>query len=136
MFKHIMVPVDLAHADKLSRALETAALMAGATDATVSYAHAFSTAAHRPTAMPPRLAYGNGAAAGHRMGNKPGTRRGTDHHDRPANPRTVSIVTEVQRRGGAMPLRRNEGLERVAGIEPARLAWKARALPLHHTRAG
>ncbi len=25
-------------------------------------------------------------------------------------------------------------MERVAGIEPARLAWKARALPLHHTR--
>jgi hypothetical protein len=26
-------------------------------------------------------------------------------------------------------------LERAAGIEPARLAWKARALPLHHARA-
>ena len=25
-------------------------------------------------------------------------------------------------------------LERVAGIEPAQLAWEARALPLHHTR--
>src|SRR5947207_13795104 len=27
-------------------------------------------------------------------------------------------------------------LERVAGIEPARSAWEADRLPLHHTRAG
>ena len=28
----------------------------------------------------------------------------------------------------------NEKMERVAGIEPAYLAWKARALPLSYTR--
>ena len=33
-------------------------------------------------------------------------------------------------------LRRNSQLERVAGIEPARSAWEADRLPLHHTRAG
>ena len=27
-------------------------------------------------------------------------------------------------------------MERVTGIEPVSLAWKARVLPLHNTRAG
>lgn len=37
--------------------------------------------------------------------------------------------------GATQKLPIGDRLERVAGIEPARLAWKARALPLHHTRA-
>ena len=37
MFRHIMVPVDLAHADKLGHALETAADLAAHWDAKVTY---------------------------------------------------------------------------------------------------
>jgi hypothetical protein len=33
------------------------------------------------------------------------------------------------------PVRRVDKVERVAGIEPARSAWEADKLPLHHTRA-
>ncbi|PWR03497.1 universal stress protein UspA [Meridianimarinicoccus roseus] len=37
MYTHIMVPVDLAHADRLPRALETAALLGRAAQAKVTY---------------------------------------------------------------------------------------------------
>lgn len=37
MFKHIMVPVDLAHADKLGKALDTAGLIGKTSGASVTY---------------------------------------------------------------------------------------------------
>lgn len=37
MFKHIMVPVDLAHADKLDRALDVAGLLGRTMEAQVTY---------------------------------------------------------------------------------------------------
>ena len=43
MYSRIMVPVDLAHADKLSRALETAAVLAKADGATLIYTGVAST---------------------------------------------------------------------------------------------
>lgn len=52
MFKKIMVPVDLAHAGKLEKALGTAAMLAQHEDATVTYVAVTSAApsalAHNP----------------------------------------------------------------------------------------
>jgi len=52
MFEKIMVPVDLAHAGHLTRALETAAMLARQFDATVTYvgvtAEAPTSQAHNP----------------------------------------------------------------------------------------
>lgn len=59
MFKKIMVPVDLAHADKLDKALGTAAMLAGHDDATVTYVAVGSAApssqAHTPAEFADRL---------------------------------------------------------------------------------
>ena len=71
----------------------------------------------------------------------PGAFRRRQRH--PARDRAVPAPRaaargRLQRRGrpaASARLASLEGLERVAGIEPALPAWEAGALPLHHTRA-
>ena len=48
--------------------------------------------------------------------------------------RPVSRTEYVRYAGSAVAWRHGGRLERVAGIEPARSAWEADRLPLHHTR--
>jgi nucleotide-binding universal stress UspA family protein len=59
MFHNIMVPVDLAHTEPLTRALEAAAMLARATGATVTYvgvtAETPTSVAHNPTEFGARL---------------------------------------------------------------------------------
>lgn len=59
MFKHIMVPVDLDHADKLDKALKTAADLARLYNATLTVAGVVSTApghgVHNPAEYEARL---------------------------------------------------------------------------------
>lgn len=59
MFKRIMVPVDLAHADRLNRALEIAADLAKPTGATLLYTGVASSApgsiAHNPKEFADKL---------------------------------------------------------------------------------
>ncbi|WP_416898897.1 MAG: universal stress protein [Minwuia sp.] len=77
MFSKIMVPVDLAHADALQKALETAADLARHYDAPVCYVGVTSTApgsvAHNPTEYAQKLdafADAQGDAHGHRTDSK------------------------------------------------------------------
>lgn len=60
MFKHIMVPVDLAHVGKLDRALDAAVLLGKGSDAKVTYVgvttEAPSGLAHNPEEYGQRLA--------------------------------------------------------------------------------
>lgn len=59
MFKNIMVPIDLAHAGKIEKALETAAMLARQDGATVTYVAvggpAPSSLAHTPAEFAQRL---------------------------------------------------------------------------------
>lgn len=60
MFTHIMVPVDLAHADKIDRALETAGLLGKTTGAKITYvgvtAQTPTGLAHNPEEYAAKLA--------------------------------------------------------------------------------
>jgi nucleotide-binding universal stress UspA family protein len=70
MFRRIMTPVDLAHADKLGRSLQTAALLARAEGGTVTYVSVTGnlpgSVAHNPAEFEQKLhAFARGQATAH-----------------------------------------------------------------------
>src|SRR5213595_1876105 len=66
------------------------------------------------------------------MGSSPGA----PYAPRRVRRQTVSPLRLGAARSSRTPVSRLARLERVAGIEPARSAWEADRLPLHHTRPG
>ncbi|UTW12729.1 universal stress protein [Marinobacterium rhizophilum] len=74
MYNHIMVPVDLAHADQLSKALQTAADLARLYQASVCYvgvsASTPSSVAHTPDEFTRKMEqFGQAQAAKHQLPN-------------------------------------------------------------------